>query len=194
MSLNHSGPDFKIRGVTFESLREAITAMFFEYEGMSEEEFEKCKHYVVPMRHNWENPLEGKGEKNDTWVQYWMQDDDRLTSDYNDSNYNICRKVATVQLRFFGRRAEAWAKSFHHLTKRRSCDKIFSAICNAGVMSYVSPITPVNVDYFGTGNTELAFSIVFRLEYDEWLDFSEGSSGGDRLTYISFPPGNVKNN
>lgn len=191
--IRHKGPDFKIIGVTFESVREAVTSLFFEYEGMTEEEFEKCEQYVVPMRHNWENPLEGSGEKNDTWIQYWIQDDDRLSSDYNDMEYNICHKVATIQLRFFGRRAEAWAKSFHHLTKRKSCDKIFSAICNAGMFGYVSPITPVNVDYFGTGNTELAFSVVFRLEYDERLDFSEGSSGGDRLMYISFPPGNTSN-
>ena len=61
------------------------------------------------------------------------------------------------------------------------------------MFGYVSPITPVNVDYFGTGNTELAFSVVFHLEYDEMLDFSKGSSGGDRLMYISFPPGNINN-
>ena len=189
----HDGPDFKIVGVTFETVRDAITSLFFEYEGMTEEEYNKCKEYVVPMRHNWENPLEGKSEKNDTWIQYWIGSDDRLTSDYNDTEYNVCHKVATVQLRFFGRRAEAWAKSFHHLTKRKSCDKIFSAICNAGMFGYVSPITPVNVDYFGTGNTELAFSVVFHLEYDEMLDFSKGSSGGDRLMYISFPPGNINN-
>ena len=191
--IHHAGPDFKIVGVTFESVREAVTALFFEYDGMSEEEFARCMEYVVPMRHNWENPLEGKGEKNDTWIQYWIQSDDRLSSDYNDTEYNVCHKVATIQLRFFGRRAEAWAKSFHHLTKRRSCDKIFQAICNAGMFGYVSQITPVNVDYFGVGNTELAFSVVFQLEYDEMLDFSQGSSGGDRLEYISFPPGNISN-
>lgn len=191
MTERHDGPDFKIIGVTFESVRDALTSLFFEYEGMTEEEFDKCKEYVVPMRHNWENPLDGKGKKNDTWLQYWINDDDRLSADYNDCNFNVCHKVATIQVRFFGRRAEAWAKSLHHLTKRKSCDKIFAAICNAGAFQYVSPVTPVNVDYFGTGNTELAFSVVFRLEYDEMLDFSQGKSGGDRLMYISFSPGEV---
>jgi len=83
-----------------------------------------------------------------------------------------------------------WARAFHHLTKRRSMAQIFLSYCQARMLKEVSPIVPLNVDYFGAANATTAFTITFKLQYDETLDFSSGS-GGDRLEYISFAPGQI---
>jgi hypothetical protein len=179
-----SGPDIKYEGVSFDNVRAALCATYFMREGMSQEEWRKALEYVVPMQHNFEHRIE-PGDQ-DTWVQFWIDEDDRLTQDYNERNRNQTAKAARITVRFLGRRAETWAKAFHHLTKRKSVPGYFLEYCNAEMLEYVSPIVPVNVDYFGVGNTTVAHDLSFDLRYVEFMEFD-----WPPLEYISVGAGNI---
>jgi len=178
-----SGQIMQYEGVTFENLRAAICATYFYRDGMSQEEWKEALGYVIPMQHNFENPIEPGAQ--DTWIQFMVDDDDRLTQDYNSGNENKTLKVACVSLRFLGVRAEVWAKSFHHLTKRRSVATFFHEYCNATMLEYVSSITPMNIDYFGA-NVSIAHDLTFNLQYEEILSLEV-----EPLEYISFPEGDM---
>jgi hypothetical protein len=178
------GPEIVYEGVNFASVRAAVAATYFMYEGMPESEWKEALGYVVPMQHNFQNPIDV--ESQDTWIQYWIDEDERLTQDANADDANGAQKVARITLRFLGRRAEVWAKAFHHLTKRRSVPEYFAEYCNAQMLEYVSPIIPVNVDYFGTGNTAIAHDLSFSLRYMEYMKF-----GSEPLEYISVAPGQI---
>jgi hypothetical protein len=136
------------------------------------------------MQHNFENPIEPGSQ--DTWIQFWIDEDDRLTQDANASDANGTQKVARVTVRFLGRRAEVWAKAFHHLTKRKSVPQYFVEYCNAQMLEYVSPIVPINVDYFKVGNTTVAHTLSFSLHYMEFMKF-----GSEPLNYMSVAPGSI---
>jgi len=175
--------EVKYIGVTFENVRKALCATYFLYKDMPEEEWEESLRYVVPMQHNFENPIEPGGQ--DTWIQFWIDEDDRMTQDYNTGNQNQTVKLAKVTARFLGTRAEIWSKAFHHLIKRRSVAAYFLDYCNAVMLDYVSPIVPMNVDYFGA-NTTIAHDLSFELQYDENMKFSWKPLG-----YISIPDGEI---
>lgn len=183
------GPQLRFIGVSFETVRVAITNLYFLHDGMTKEEFNKAKEFVVPMQHNYMNPIIPGSQ--DTWIQYWVNEDEKNGRDYAEGDTNTCKKMATVTLRFLGTRAEVWAKSFHHLTERESCSAIFKKVCNAGFLGYISSIVPSNIDYFKTGNTEIAFTLSFKLEYDEIIDLSQGDSVGGELMYVNFPAGEI---
>ena len=177
-----TGIQAEYSGATFANLRAAICATYFLYRGMSPAEWEDAQKYVVPMQHNWETPI--RPGTQDTWIQFWIDEDDRLTQDENREDGNQTRKVMRVTLRFLGARAEVWAKAFHHLTKRRNVPIFFSEYCNAQMLEYISPIVPINVDYFGVGNTTIAHDISFNLYYIERIEFTD-----EPLEYISLAPG-----
>lgn len=179
-----SGPNIKYEGVTFNNLRAAICAAYFLYEDMPVAEWREALKYVVPQQHNFQNPIEPGSQ--DTWIQFWIDEDDRLTQDYNTETTNQTMKVAQVTLRFLGVRAEVWAKAFHHLTKRKSVPQFFQDFCNATMLEYVTPIVPMNVDYFGVGNTTVAYELSFSLHYDEVMEFDR-----EPLEFISVPPGEI---
>jgi len=176
--------ELKYEGVTLDNVRAAVCAAYFMYKDMTEDEWKKSLGYVVPSLHNFENPI--KPGDQDTWIQVWVDEDDRLTQDYNVENRNHALKVARITLRFLGVRAEVWAKAFHHMTKRKSVPRYFQAYCNAVMLEYVSQIVPVNVDYFGVGNTTIAYDLSFDLQYDEFMEFD-----WEPLEYISVPPGKI---
>jgi hypothetical protein len=163
------GPDIRYEGVSFDNVRAALAATYFMREKLPQEEWREALGYVVPMQHNFENPIEPGSQ--DTWRQFWIDEDDRLTQDYNEGNRNQAMKVARITVRFLGKRAETWAKAFHHLTKRRSVPGYFAEYCNAVMLEYISPIVPINVDYFGVGNSVIAFDIGFNLQYGEFMEF-----------------------
>jgi hypothetical protein len=183
--MSTAGPEIGYEGVSFESIRAALAAMYFMYKGMTVKEWREALGYVLPMQHNFENPI--KPGSQDTWIQFWINEDDRLAQDYNTSEANRVRKVAHITVRFLGRRAETWAKAFHHLTKRRTVSVYFAEYCNARMLEYVGPVVPVNVDYFGVGNTTVAHDLSFQLEYDEVMEFD-----WETLDFISFPAGEIK--
>jgi len=179
-----NGHEVKYVGVTFANVRAALCATYFMYDDMPEEEWRKALEYVVPAQHNFQSPIEPGSQ--DTWIQFWIDEDDRLTQDYNYGDQNQTEKMAQVAVRFLGDRAEIWAKMFHHLTKRRSVARYFREFCNGNVQDYISPIIPVNVDYFGVGNTTRAFDTSFSIAYSEVMTFDS-----QPLDYISFAPGEM---
>ena len=180
----------KYQGLSFETLRTALVAMYWYTEGMSEDVWKNVyaekRTYVVPMQHNWENPI--KAETGDTYIQYWIDRDDRLVQDYNDGAHECVLKQADVSLRFLGAQGEQWAKAFHHITKRNTVWEIFAGFCNGEVLEYVRPIVPVNVDYFGVGNTVIAFATGFSMKYVEYMDLSDLRKP---LEYIALPQGAI---
>jgi len=188
-----AGLDLRIYGVNFESVKEALVSIFFKYEGIPEDELEKCRGYVVPMQHNFEQPI--KPDSQDTWIQFWVDNDDRLTQDTNEKGINWTTKLAHITVRFLGARAESWAKAFHHLSGRQTPKLIWWYYCCSESLEYVSPIIPTNVDYFGVGNTTVAFTLGFNLKYKEGLDYRpiRGEDTTNRLMYISLAEGDIEN-
>jgi hypothetical protein len=178
------GLEIEYTGVNFASVRAAIAAMYFLYPDMPESAWREALGYVLPMQHNFQNPIEPGSQ--DTWIQFWIDEDDRLTQDANAGDANGTQKAARISLRFLGRRAEVWAKAFHHLTKRKSVPVYFAEYCNAEMLEYVSPIVPINVDYFKTGNTVIAHDLSFSLRYLEYMEFDN-----EPLEFISAAPGTM---
>jgi len=179
-----SGVELKYEGVTFDNVRAALCATFFMYKDMPQEEWKEALKYVVPMQHNFINPIEPGSQ--DTWIQFMIDEDDRLTQDSNVEDRNETMKVARITVRFLGRRAEVWAKAFHHLTKRNSVADYFGQFCNAQMLEYVSPIVPINVDYFGK-NTTIAHDLSFDLQYTEYMEFD-----WEPLEFIGLPDGEMR--
>jgi hypothetical protein len=190
-------------GVTFDTLRAALAFIYFGYEGMTQEEWHKALEYVVPMQHNIMNPITLSGRKEiparDTFIEYWIDDDDRLTQDSKgmvaikdgeDSRKfyqtDECQKLARITVRFIGANGEAWAKLFHHLTKRPEVAGVLAEYCNAQMLEYIGPIRPMNVDYFGAQNTAIAYDIVMMLQYVEVIKLP-----GERLGLISIAAGSI---
>ena len=188
-----AGLDLRIYGVNFDTVKEALVALYFKYPNMPIEELNQCRKFVIPMQHNFEQPLEPGSQ--DTWIQFWIDNDDRMLQDYNKDGINWTTKVAHITVRFLGARAEAWAKAFHHLAGRETPNTIWYHYCNGQSLEYISPVVPINVDYFGVGNTTIAFTVSFNLKYDEGLDFRpvKGEDTLNRLMYISLAPGNIEN-
>jgi hypothetical protein len=174
-------------GVTFESVRLALFNMYFYYDGMPQEEIDAAMAHIVPMQHNFENPLQKLGAK-DTFIEYWIARDERMTQDYVSSTggvgENATHKLAVVDIRFVGEEAELWAKAFHHITKRENVWQIFMEICQGSILEHVGDLIPVNIDYFGVGNSSIAFDLTIKIEYKESVELS-----WKPLEYISLAPG-----
>jgi hypothetical protein len=179
-----NGPEIEYDGVTFDNVRAALAATYFMYKDMPQEAWREALGYVLPSQHNFENPIEPGTQ--DTWIQFWIDEDDRLSQDYFTNGDNRTMKVARITVRFLGKRAEVWAKAFHHLTKRKSVPGYFYEYCNAVMLEYVSPIVPINVDYFGVGNTVIAHDVSFDLQYEERMKFT-----WEPLEYISLADGEI---
>lgn len=186
-----AGLDFRIYGVNFDTVKEALVALYFKYQGITPEQLEVCRGFVLPMQNNFEQPI--KPGSQDTWIQFWIDNDDRMKQDYNEAGINWTEKLAHITVRFLGARAEAWAKAFHHFSGRGTPNTIWYHYCNGESLEYISPIIPTNVNYFGVGNTTIAFTVSFNLKYREGLDFRpvKGEDTLQRLKYISLASGNM---
>lgn len=172
-------------GVTFNNVRALLCDIYFLREGMAENEWRRCLQYVVPMQHNFENPIKPGGQN--TWIQFWIDQDERHTQDYNSADENIALKEARITVRFLGEEAEMWAKAFHHLTKRKSVAMYILERCNGQRLEYVSPIVPMNIDYFGVGNTTVAHDVSFTVVYEEIMKLD-----WEPLEYVSTGSGEMK--
>ena len=186
-----AGLDFRIYGVNFDTVKEALVALYFKYQGITPEQLEVCRGFVLPMQNNFEQPI--KPGSQDTWIQFWIDNDDRMKQDYNEAGINWTEKLAHITVRFLGARAEAWAKAFHHFSGRGTPNTIWYHYCNGESLEYISPIIPTNVNYFGVGNTTIAFTVSFNLKYREGLDFRpvKGEDTLQKLKYISLASGNM---
>lgn len=156
-------------GVNFSNMRKALYLMFFGTNKGECNDFNSPKYkYIIPMQGNFENPLE-LNEK-DTFIMYWIERDESLTQDdyvediENPVNRQKC--VASILVRFIGKDAETWVKSFRHLTKRSGITEIWSGVCNAEKLEYTSPIIPRKIVYSGL-NSQIGFDVRFKLYYDE---------------------------
>lgn len=148
------------KGVTFNNVRKALYYIFYSAEYSELDAYK----YILPMQQNFFNPIEELGE--DTYLQYFIDEDDRITQDSFDYTTNFTNKLAIVSLRFIGKNAEDWAKSFHHLSKRADFARIIAGTCNGSYMEYVTAIKPTQVNFFGK-NTNIAFDLTFGIAYKE---------------------------
>jgi hypothetical protein len=179
------------QGLSFETLRTALTAIYWYDPEVTDGSWIKNNRYVVPRQHNWTNPVdedEKGGYAKDTYIQYWIDSDDRIGEDYNEGEYEAVQKAADISLRFIGARAEQWAKAFHHLARRTVVGEILHDFCNGGMLDYIRPIIPMNIDYFKTGNSVIAFDTGFTLHYVEYMDLSDLRQP---LQYVSVAPGSI---
>jgi hypothetical protein len=199
--------DFLItEGLTFDNLQAALAMVYFGYVDMTDQYWSDALRHVVPMQHNIENPIslkkiDGSLEARDTFIEFWIDDDDRLVQDSKWQTHintlgNIkvpyqtseVMKVARVTLRFVGAKGEAWAKLFHHVVKRPEVASVFYEYCNAIFLDYIGSIRPINVDYFGGQNTVVAYDITMMLQYTEVIKLP-----GERLGLVSLAYGIVSN-
>lgn len=191
-------------GVTFESVQAVLTWIYFGHDDMPQEEWDDALKYVLPMQHNIENPITHKDEMREkvrnTFIEYWIDDDDRLTQDVINTRVikemdgsnpvytqtSECQKIARITLRFLGSYGEAWAKLFHHLAHRPEVSNALAGYCNAQALPYIGPIRPINVDYFGPQASAVAYDIVLMLQYTEVIKLP-----GERLGLISIAAGSM---
>jgi hypothetical protein len=169
-------------GVNFNNIRKALYLMFF---GAGEvknkqgktvrylcDDFSSPKYnYIIPMQGNFENPLQLNNK--DTYIMYWIEKDESLTQDdyaFNDEGEGVNRQkcVASILVRFIGRDAETWVKTFRHLAKRKDVTKIWYGVCNAEKLFYTSPVIPRKINYTGM-NSQVVFDCRFKLYYDECI-------------------------
>lgn len=147
--------------------------MFFGVDGGACNSFDSPKYkYIIPMQGNFENPLQITDAK-DTFIMYWIERDESLTQDdyvqYGETAETRQKCVAQILLRFIGKDAETWVKTFRHLAKRSNMGNIWSGVCNAEKLEYTSPVVPRKIIYSGM-NSEIAFDIRFKLYYDECME------------------------
>ena len=175
-------------GVNFNNLRKAFYLMFFGIDpirdkngkivGALSQNFNSPKYrYIIPMQGNFENPLQNTNPDEEyarnTFIQYWIEKDESLTQDdYTEDSEGFAvdrqKCVATILLRFIGKEADTWVRTFRHLTKRDGVAEIFAGVCNAEKLEYTMPVIPRKINYFGK-NSQIAFDIRFKLYYDECI-------------------------
>lgn len=181
-------------GVSFDNLRKALYLMFFGADPLLDKDGRpvKDKHgneiyqcndfkypkyrYIIPLQGNFDNPLEQENPDEfakNTFIEYWIDRDTSLTQDdytEDEEGEAVDRQkcIATVLVRFIGKEAETWAKSFRHLTKRQGIGEIFAGVCNAEKLEYTMPIVPRRINFFGM-NSQIAFDVRFKLYYDECI-------------------------
>lgn len=180
-------------GVNFDNIRKSLYLMFFGIDLITDKDgkqvalsqsFDSPKYrYIIPMQGNFENPLQL--DDKDTYIMFWIEQDKSLTQDdyvvdENNEGWNRQKCVASILIRFIGKQAETWVKTFRHLTKRKGITEIWSGVCNAEKLEYTSPIVPRKVNYNGK-NSQVAFDVRFKLYYDEVI-----STGWKPLEGISF--------
>lgn len=169
-------------GVNFNNLRKALYLLFFgagarynekgEVIGYDSNDFSSEKYkYIIPMQGNFDNPL--RLNDKDTFIMYWIERDESLTQDdYTEDDegnpVNRQKCVASILVRFIGKEAETWVKTFRHLAKRKDVTKIWYGVCNAEKLFYTSPIIPRKILYSGM-NSQVAFDVRFKLYYDECI-------------------------
>ena len=174
-------------GVNFNNLRKALYLMFFgidpikndkgEIIGALSQDFNSPKYrYIVPLQGNFDNPLEQENPKElakNTFIEYWIERDTSLTQDdYTEDREGFAvdrqKCVATILLRFIGKEAETWVKTFRHLTKRDGVGEIFYGVCSAEKLEYTMPVVPRRINFSGK-NSQVAFDVRFKLYYDECI-------------------------
>lgn len=189
-------------GVNYNNLRKSLYYIFFGSKQGNADDFENNEKYkyIIPMRGNFENPMENVDFAKDTYCMYWIARDETKTSGRLSERYfvedgtekdnefhHITPCIAHIVLRFIGKDAESWSRVFRHSYQRKDIMRIFAGVCNAQEMEWISDITMQKVNYSGK-NDEIAFDISLRLMYNEELEVNY-----DILEGIDFiVKGNIK--
>lgn len=188
------GNTIRFSGVNFDNLRKALYLMFFGAGEIKDkqgkvikylcDDFDSPKYkYVIPMQGNFENPLQL--QEKDTYIMYWIEKDEGLTQDdYTEDDegnaVNRQKCVAHILVRFVGKEAETWVRTFRHLVKRKDMTRLWYGVCNAEKLVYTSPIIPRKINYTGL-NSQVVFDVRFKLYYDECI-----STGWKPLEGVNF--------
>jgi len=167
-------------GVTFNNVRKALAYLYYGKDFLPEVAYKK----IIPMQQNFFNPIELGGT--DTYIQYFIEDDEKITQDQFGITTNFTYKFAEISLRFVGASAEMWAKAFHHLTKRADTYPIFMGTCQAEKLESDGNIVPMPVTLNGK-NVHIAFDTDFRLFYKESIDIDNWEA----LAKVQLAPGLV---
>lgn len=171
-------------GVNYNNLRKALYLMFFGTDNGKCNDFSNEKYqYILPLQGDFQNPMQLKDK--DTYILYWIEKDESLTQDdfildEENEGFNRQKCVATIMLRFVGKDAETWVRTFRHLCKRKDVSPIWSGVCNGYKLLHTMPIHTKRMDFFGKNN-QIAFDIWFKIYYDECI-----STGWKPLTGINF--------
>ena len=136
------------------------------------------------MQQNFFNPIKDMGE--DTYIQYFIMNDKRITQDQFGHATNFTYKQANISVRFVGKGAEMWAKAMHHLTKRSDSYDIFMGTCCAEKLEAIGDIVPTQVTFNGK-NVHIAFDMDFKLYYKEFIDIESWEA----LARVELAPGLV---
>ena len=121
-------------GVNYNNLRKALYLMFFGTDNGKCNDFSNEKYqYILPLQGDFQNPMQLKDK--DTYILYWIEKDESLTQDdfildEENEGFNRQKCVATIMLRFVGKDAETWVRTFRHLCKRKDVSPIWSGVCN----------------------------------------------------------------
>ena len=191
----------RFSGVNFDNLRKALYLMFFGAGEVKDkngklirylsDDFSSPKYkYIIPMQGNFENPLQLNDK--DTYIMYWIERDESLTQDdYTEDAEGVAvnrqKCVAHILVRFIGKDAETWVRTFRHLAKRKDMGKLWYGVCGAEKLFYTSPIIPRKINYTGL-NSQVVFDVRFKLHYDECI-----STGWKPLEGVNFNiVGNLK--
>lgn len=172
----------RFTGVNFNNLRKALYLMFFGAGEVKDkkgniikylaDDFNSPKYkYIIPMQGNFENPLQLNDK--DTYLMYWIERDESLTQDdYTEDTEGIAvdrnKCIAHILVRFVGKEAETWVKTFRHLAKRKDVSRLWYGVCGAEKLYYTSPIIPRKINYTGL-NSQVVFDVRFKLFYDECI-------------------------
>lgn len=189
----------RFSGVNFDNLRKALYLMFFGAGEVKDkngklvrylsDDFSSPKYkYIIPMQGNFEDPLQLNDK--DTYMMYWIERDESLTQDdYTEDADGVAvnrqKCVAHILVRFIGKDAETWVRTFRHLAKRKDMGKLWYGVCGAEKLFYTSPIIPRKINYTGL-NSQVVFDVRFKLFYDECI-----ATGWKPLEGVNF---NIKGN
>ena len=90
-------------------------------------EEEDAYKYILPMKQNFFNPVEDMGD--DTYIQYFIDRDERITQDQFGYNTNFLYKMADVSLRFIGKTSRGLGEGNTSFYEKNKCFKDFLQVC-----------------------------------------------------------------
>ena len=157
-------------GVNFESVRIFLYHVFYGRvadAALDEARYNEKKKYILPMKPDQENPIDE--ESNNTYIQYFIKRDEKITHDVVDGSSNSTLKLAQILIRFVGEEAEQWAKSMHHLTKRKDFAFNVEQDLLGRELPKIGDIVPTNINFFGT-MTSIAFDVILHIQYVEFCN------------------------
>ena len=178
-----------LNGVNMDSVRTVIGALIYgEGETVTEQEAINAKiaDTIIPMNHNFFNPINNPNNKYDTFIEYLIEFDDMINADQPAYNASVMQNlIATIRLRFIGLQGETLAHMLRYHYTRTDVDQLWYNACNGKLLDYLGNITCHVIDYFGA-NSALAWDVRLRVRYTESYSLEQNA-----LTDVTLAPGSV---